>query len=67
MYLDCVECWIGAFEVLVYEVYTQAGRKHCYKANQEDANDSGYGRSANAPENGSSGSATFFPTIDVEL
>lgn len=41
MYLDCVEGWVTAVEVLVHEVHAQARRNHCYEANQEDANDCG--------------------------
>lgn len=39
MYLDCVEGWVRAVEVLVYEVDAQARRNHCYEADQENAND----------------------------
>lgn len=39
MYLNCVESWITAVEVLVYEVHAQARRNHCYETDQEDSND----------------------------
>ena len=39
MYLDCVEGWVTAVEVLIYEVHAQARRKHCYEADQEDSDD----------------------------
>jgi hypothetical protein len=62
MYLDCVEGRIAAVEVLIYEVYAQARRNHCYEANQEDADDGSWGRSADAPECicSASGSAYLF-------
>jgi hypothetical protein len=66
-YLDRVEGWIRAFEVLIYEVHAQARRDHCYEANQEDADDGSCGRLANTPENSACGIATFFPAIDVEF
>lgn len=62
MYLDCVKRWIAAVEVLIHEVYPQARRNHCYEADQEDADNGSWGRSADAPETtcSASGSAYLF-------
>jgi len=67
MYLDCVEGWIRAVEILIYKVYAEARCEHCYEANQEDANDGSCGTSVDSFGISASGDATFFPAVDVEI
>ena len=67
MYLDCVECRVGAVEVFVDEVYAQARRDYRYEADQEDADDGSWGKSVGVPGTSACGNGTFFPAVDFEV